>query len=160
MSKHNCKGNCIVIWWFHCSFDYSYFLQPPIQHSTIIYFISAWTSSTNSAFPREINDWIIVLKTYIYWNKLCIDRKSTGTGHGWQRVFYFLALHICPGTIAYISLKQRICNSCTMGTCTLPDIYTLALVYTMGISSLPYIYTIARGQVCIYQPKHECPWYN
>ena len=35
-----------------------------------------------------------------------------------------------------------------MGTCALPDIYTLAL----GPAAL--------GLVCTYQAKHLCPWYN
>jgi len=29
----------------------------------------------------------------------------------------------------------------------------------MGTSVLPDIYALAQGQVCIYQAKHECPWY-
>ena len=37
--------------------------------------------------------------------------------------------------------------------------------YTMSTRALPDIYALALGPValmfvCIYQAKHECPWYN
>jgi len=44
--------------------------------------------------------------------------------------------------------RKYIYNSYTMGTSALPDKYALV----QGSQ--------ARGQVCIYQAKHDYPWYN
>jgi len=68
-------------------------------------------------------------------------RQSTHT-HG---------ITITPsGKCVYIRCPwyNYICNSYNMGMSALPDMYALA----RGAQ--------ARGQVCIYQAKHEYPWYN